>query len=288
MKLIAPKTLNEALAIRADTGARPFAGGTDIYPERASRRAWGDRREETWLDLSGVSTLRGVAREADGWRFGCMTTWTDLIRANLPPQFDGWRAAAREVGGVQIQNRGTLAGNVCTASPAGDGVPCLIALDAEIELRSVNETRRLPVRDFIIGRRRTACRDDEIVTALLVPARENARGAFRKFGARRYLVISIVMASAVIDVASTGRIVHARIAVGACSEVAQRLPMLEAALTGEFLTPALADHIADVHVQHLTPIDDMRASGLFRREAAKHLIRELLLSLTPSADAEAA
>ena len=134
---------------------------------------------------------------------------------------------------MQIQNRGTLAGNLCTASPAGDGLPNLLALDAEIELASAGGTpAACAMRDFLTGYRQTACRADEIVTAILVPkpAGADVRSHFLKLGARRYLVISIAMVAGVIETAPDGRIARARLAVGACSAVPQRLTALEAAL----------------------------------------------------------
>ena len=267
---------------------RVFAGGTDIFPERAARRSWGDAREEEYLDLAHVVDLREIAREGDFWRIGCLATWSDIGETPMPAQFDGLRAAAREIGGPQIQNRATLVGNLCTASPAGDGAPCLIALDADVELASSTGRRRLPVRDFITGRRRTACRPDEIVTALLVPARDRAHSAFRKLGARRYQVISIAMASAVVDTAASGRVTYARVAVGACSEIAQRLPSLESAMAGQFLDASLSEMVKEVHVQHLSPLDDIRSSAIYRQAAAKQLVRELILDLTAPRQAEAA
>ena len=131
-----PTTLEDALAIRAGEDVTVLAGGTDVYPAKAARAGWGDMRHADILDISALPGLRGIAEEAAGWRIGALTTWTDLIRAELPPLFDGLKLAAREVGGVQIQNRGTLAGNICTASPAGDGAPNLLALDASVELAS--------------------------------------------------------------------------------------------------------------------------------------------------------
>jgi N-methylhydantoinase B len=277
----APTTLDEALEIRALRAVRPVAGGTDILPERAARRGRGDFREPELLDLTGVSGLREIVNDGLEWRFGCLVTWTDLLRADLPPLFEGWRAAAREIGGAQIQNAGTLMGNVCTASPAGDGLPCLVALEAEVELASRDGVRRVPIADFLVGRRRTACREDEIATALIVPARERALGAFRKFGARRYLVISIAMASAVVTLSGKGRILRARVVVGACAETPQRLLALEGALTGEFMSPALGDLVSDVHVQHLAPVDDVRASRAYRYAAARELVRETIVALSP-------
>ena len=125
-----------------------LAGGTDVYPAKAARAGWGDMRHADILDISAVPGLRGIAEDAAGWRIGALTTWTDLIRADLPPLFDGLKLAAREIGGVQIQNRGTLAGNICTASPAGDGAPNLLALDAHVELASRQGRRVVPMARF--------------------------------------------------------------------------------------------------------------------------------------------
>lgn len=265
-----PLRLEEAL----EALARPFtvlAGGTDFYPARVGRAV-----EESILDISGIRALRGISRHSTGWRLGATTTWSDLIEADLPPLFDGLKQAAREVGGRQIQNAGTLAGNLCNASPAADGVPPLLALDAEVELASRVGRRRLPVSHFIAGNRRTMLMPGELLVAVYVPdAGRETRSAFVKLGARRYLVISIVMAAATLEVADR-RIVAARIAVGACSAVAQRLPLLEAALAGAPLDRHLADRVDPAQLVPLTPIDDVRASSIYRRDAARVLLRRLL------------
>ena len=181
-----PATLDEALSIRAAHDVEVLAGGTDVYPAYAARAGWGDRRRKDILDISALSDLRGIRAEDGHWRIGALTTWTDVMRADLPPLFDGLKLAAREVGGAQIQNRGTLAGNICTASPAGDGMPNLMALDAQVELASLTGRRANTRRRFHHGYRRTICRPDEIVTALLVPKRSSAtRGHFLKLGARK-------------------------------------------------------------------------------------------------------
>jgi xanthine dehydrogenase small subunit len=271
-----PATLDEAVAIRATHDVEVLAGGTDVYPAKAARVGWGDMRHKDVLDISRLGELRGIREEAECWRLGALTTWTDLMYAELPPMFDGLKLAAREVGGVQIQNRGTLAGNICTASPAGDGMPNLMALDAEVELASRQGRRLVAAADFITAYRRTQCRPDEIVTALLIPKRSSAtRGHFLKLGARKYLVISIVMVAGVIETDAQGRISAARLAVGACSAVPQRLASLESALVGQPSATA-ADLVAASHFDHLTPIDDIRGSGAYRREAALSLIRDLL------------
>lgn len=287
MRYFRPTSLAEALAIRAEHNVTVLAGGTDVYPVRTARRAWGDPTHKDVLDITAVPSLRGIAEETGGWRLGAMTTWSDLAKADLPPLFDGYRRAAREVGGVQVQNLGTLAGNIVTASPAGDGIPNLLALDAQVELASRAGTRSLPFTAFATGYRQTALRPDEIVTALIVPKLDGARSTFLKLGARKYLVISIAMVSAVVATDPAGRITVARIAVGACSAVAQRLTSLEAALAGVQLDAA-AGHVSEGHLVGLNPIDDVRATAAYRLTAAQALVRDALADLAATASRRAA
>jgi xanthine dehydrogenase small subunit len=274
-----PGTLDEALAIRAAGPVTVLAGSTDVYPAKAARAGWGDMRHADILDISAVPGLRGIAQEAGAWRIGALTTWSDVIRSDLPPLFDGLKLAAREVGGVQIQNRGTLAGNICTASPAGDGAPNLLALDAGIELASRHGRRVVPMDAFIDGYRHTQCRADEIVTAILIPKRRGAtRSHFLKLGARKYLVISIVMVAGLIETDQQGGIIAAHLAIGSCSAIPQRLLALEAALIAQPSATA-AELVEASHFDHLAPIDDIRGSAAYRREAALALTRDLLRDL---------
>jgi CO/xanthine dehydrogenase FAD-binding subunit len=269
--------MQEALAmLAADPALTPFAGGTDLYPARAARFAWGQSFPEAMLDLGALPGLAAIEEAPDHWRIGASVTWAALRDAALPPEFDALRAAAREVGGAQIQNRGTIAGNLCNASPAADGVPPLLALDAEVELASLRGIRRLRLPDFILGNRRTTRATDELLTAVLVPQRGGAiRSGFEKLGARRYLVISIVMAAATLRL-EQGRIAEAAVAVGACAPVARRLPALEAALLD---TRPGAFAVTPAHLAGLAPIDDPRASAAYREEAALAVVRRLLARL---------
>ncbi len=262
-----------ALARPAAVPMTVLAGGTDFYPARVGRTI-----DEDVLDITALAGLRGISAGADGWRIGATTSWSELIAADLPALFDSLKQAAREVGGRQIQNLGTVAGNLCNASPAADGVPALLALDAEVEVAggSPMGTRRMPLSRFITGNRRTALQRGELVIAIHVPKpRHAARSAFLKLGARRYLVISIVMAAATLEI-DRGRVASARIAVGSCSAVAQRLPALEAALAGVALDAQLMDLVSPAHLAPLAPIDDVRGSAVYRREAAVVLLRRLL------------
>ncbi len=218
--------------------------------------------------------FRGIEKTASGWRIGAATRWSDIVRAKLPPAFDGLKAAAREVGSVQIQNAGTIGGNICNASPAADGVPPLLTLNASIELVSRGAVRVLPLDRFIAGVRRTDLRPGELVSAVLLPElAQDLHSSFIKAGARRYLVISIAMVAVALNVRD-GRIGETRIAVGACSPVAQRLPALEADLVGR-RTDDLPQ-IAAGHLAPLSPISDVRGSSTYRREAAAEMISRAL------------
>lgn len=274
-----PTSLAEALdhlsaANQNAAGPVILAGGTDFFPARVGRAV-----DDDILDLTGIADLRGITESDEGWRIGATTTWTEVANANLPPVFDALRAAARVVGGVQIQNSGTVAGNLCNASPAADSVPPLLAMRARVELACTKGKRELGLGEFITGNRRTLLKAGEIVSAVLVPKpRKEAHSVFLKLGAREYLVISIAMVAVVLEV-ENNVISAASVAVGACSAVAQRLPYLEAELIGRRLNTALANRVEAAQFEALQPIDDIRASAAYRREAALVLVRRALTLL---------
>lgn len=279
MAFLRPTQLDEALGALAagGPGGAPWivvAGATDHYPGRVGRAP-----VEDVIDVTAIDDLRGVTAVEGGWRVGALTTWTDLVEAELPPLFDGLRAAALAIGGLQIQARATIVGNVCNASPAADGLPNLLIMDAAVELASDRGPRRVPVGQFVTGNRRTARAPDELVTGLFVPATlpgTTVRSTFQKLGSRAYLVISIAMVAALVEIGGDGRIARARVAVGACSEVAQRLPDLEAALTSRPAEAATAQLVGPEHLTDLTPIDDIRGTEAYRRDAALALVRRAL------------
>jgi CO/xanthine dehydrogenase FAD-binding subunit len=279
MAFLRPARLGEALvALSAGgPGGAPWvivAGATDHYPARVGRAP-----VEDVLDVTAIARLRGITPVDGGWQIGALATWTDLVEADLPPLFDGLRAAALAVGGLQIQARGTVVGNVCNASPAADGMPNLLALDAQVELMSRGGARIVPIGQFVTGNRRTARAANELVTGLFVPEPlpgTTVASTFEKLGSRAYLVISIAMVAAVIETEPDGRISRARIAVGACSEVAQRLPDLESDLVGQQAVPATAGIVHARHLAGLTPIGDVRGSAAYRRDAAVTVVRRAL------------
>jgi len=271
-----PTEIEEAVAALAARKLTILAGGTDFYPTRV-----GKPLDDDVLDITALAALRGIGEDDSHYRIGAAIRWRDL--AALPPWCACLTLAAHEIGGMQIQNAGTLAGNICNASPAADGVPGLLVLDAAIEIASSRGRRVLPLAEFILGNRRTALRADELVTAILIPKpRRPARSTFLKLGARKYLVISIVMVAALVETESDGTIAAARVAVGACSAVAQRLTKLENDLQGRRLAPGIGAVAAQSHLAGLTPIDDVRAAAIYRSDASLTLVARGLEELAAS------
>lgn len=268
-----PTTVDEALALLGEASWRILAGGTDFYPAQGAKPF-----RENILDINGLAQLRGIAEADSHWIIGARTTWTDLVRQKLPASFDALKQAAIEVGSSQIQNVASIAGNLCNASPAADGVPGLMVLDGEVELRSAAATRRLPLEKFILGNRRTALAPGEMVTAIRVPkASVDGTSAFVKLGARRYLVISIAMAAVRLTV-EDGRIGSAAVAVGSCSAVASRLPGVEKELRGCRLDQSLSDAVFSAPMGELSPIGDVRGSADYRLDAAREIVARAVLS----------
>jgi CO/xanthine dehydrogenase FAD-binding subunit len=267
-----PETLHGALEALAAGRALVLAGGTDVYPAHVGRPVAGQI-----LDISAVAGMRGISSNGSGFRIGAATTWTDIVRAELPAGFDGLKQAARQIGAIQVQNRGTIGGNLCNASPAADGVPPLLTLDAEVELASARGWRQLPLAEFILGNRRTARQNDELLTAIIVPSPSHAaKSAFVKLGARKYLIISIVMAAALIERNGAGVVTRARVAVGAASETARRLHKLEEDLLKLPAGAKPSSIITPEHLHTLSPITDVRASAAYRQDAARALVAEAL------------
>jgi len=267
-----PASVAQATGLLA---ARPWAvlaGGTDLYPAHVGRTI-----ALPLLDIGGIAELRGIRRDGAGWTIGATTTWSDIARAELPPLFASLQSAAREVGGMQIQNTATVAGNLCNASPAADGTPVLLAMGARVVLQSARGIRELAVDEFVLGNRRTARAADELVVALRIPAwSERARSAFAKLGGRRYLTIAVTAVAVVVDGGPDGTVRAAGIAVGSCAPAARRLPALEARLVGARIDGDLAATVEDLDLAPLAPIDDVRGSAAYRIDATRTLLGRAL------------
>lgn len=261
-----PATLDAALQMLSGSGGRILAGGTDLYPTA------GARLTGPVLDVTGIAEMRGISL-GDGLRIGAAVTWGEIAEANLPPALAGLQAAARQVGARQVQNAGTIGGNLCNASPAADGVPPLLTLDAKVELAGPGGTRHMALTEFLQGPRKTARAADEVMVAVHIPAAALAgTGGFLKLGARSYLVISIAMV-AVRLVTDGQTVTDIALAVGSCGPVATRLGRVEAALRGQPVQLAAAAVDAADVAAALAPIGDVRATAEYRLTAATELVR---------------
>jgi CO/xanthine dehydrogenase FAD-binding subunit len=273
---VRPQSIPEALAARA---AHPdwtvIAGGTDLMVEAPLRRA-----PVGLIDLWGLDDLRGITRDAGGLRIRAATPWLDVVDSALVAEVAPiLAAAAREIGALQIQARGTIGGNLGTSSPVGDSLPALLALGADLELRSVRGTRTVPYRDFCTGYRTTVLAADELITAVHVPAQHpDARQLWRKVGTRRAQSISKVMAAAVLRV-EAGKIAEVRIGLGAVAERPIRATAAEDVLIGAAPGPEAADAAAAALAGQLRPITDVRSTAPYRLEVAQNLVRRFVLSM---------
>jgi xanthine dehydrogenase small subunit len=260
LALLQPRTLAEALRLLRDEGPLvPLAGCTDLYVGLH----FGTVREPRFLDLQGLRALRGIRLRSETLVIGALATYAELIasplvRRRLPILAE----ASRWVGSPQIQNRGTLGGNVANASPAGDTLPVLAVAESAVLLRNVDGERRVPFGSFYTGYRQTVMRPDELIVAIEVPPVEG-RQWFRKVGTRAAQAISKVVMAAV-------RAPRPRIALGSVAPIVVRLPRTEAVLAGG---GTLADAQA-VLVDEIQPIDDLRSTATYRRRVSANLLAQ--------------
>ena len=279
----APQSLDEAVAILAREGrqARVIAGGTDLIIE-LERDV---RRLEAVIDITHIPGLNRVTLVGDRVHLGPLVTHNHVVASELCVE----RAlplaqAAWEVGAPQIRNRGTVAGNVITASPANDTITPLIALDASVTLRSVRGTHDIRLAQFYTGVRRTVMADDELLTAIHFPAlQDNQRGVFLKLGLRRAQAIAVLNVAVVLTFDGP-MVTDARIALGAVAPTIIRAPEAEAVLIGQRLTPEVVQAAAQAAQAAARPIDDVRATAAYRRRLVGVLTRRALTRLAEGAE----
>jgi CO/xanthine dehydrogenase FAD-binding subunit len=252
--VLTPRSLDEALRLRAGTAARPIQGGTDLMVELNFDRT----RPAALLNLNEVAELRGWTRDDGAVRLGSGLTYTEAMRGQLAELFPALAEASRTVGSPQIRNRGTIGGNLGTSSPAGDALPPLLVDGAEVELAGPEGTRVVPLAEFVVGPKRNVLRDDELIVAARVRP-SGARQTFMKVGPRNAMVISVCSLAVAVD-RERGEI---RAAFGSAGPVVGlvRCPLDE------------ADSFPDRVAEAASPIDDVRGSAAYRGHALRVLAR---------------
>jgi CO/xanthine dehydrogenase FAD-binding subunit len=269
-----PATLAEAHSLMAAGDWTPLAGGTDLMVRITGEIGEPPKR---LLDLWHLDELRGIEVARDGSLvIGALSTWTDLRRsARVLRHLPALAEAAGTIGAAQIQNRGTLGGNIVNASPAGDSLPVLLATDASIVLGSQHGERAVAAADFWTGYRQTACSPDELVLRVVVPLPDGRRVRFRKVGTRRAQAISkVVMAVSFRPREGVWRDV--RVALGSVAATPIRVPAAEVVLEGVFVDEATADRAATAISAAISPIDDVRSTADYRREVTSRILHRLL------------
>jgi xanthine dehydrogenase small subunit len=259
--LLQPRSLNDALKMLRDEGPLvPMAGCTDLYVSLN----FGTLKDTRFLNVWGLGGLRAIEVRGEVLTIGALATHTDLVRSPLVrKRIPMLAAAAREVGGVQIQNRGTLGGNVANASPAGDTLPVLAAADARVVLRSAAATRRVPFNAFYTGYRQSVRRPDELIVGFEIPAIRGTQW-FRKVGTRSAQAISKIVIAGV-GPHPNGTV---RIALGSVAPTVIRASRTEAALGGG--TPV--EEAQRILLEEIAPIDDIRSTAEYRRRVAANLL----------------
>jgi CO/xanthine dehydrogenase FAD-binding subunit len=276
-----PRSIEEAYELlAASPGARPIAGGTDAMVQLAGEIG---EPPERFVDLWRLNALRGIVLEPRALSIGALTTYTELRRSALAAEVaPALIEAAATIGAAQIQNRGTIGGNVANASPAGDTLPVLLALDAEVVAGSVRGQRSIPIEKFFVAYRRTALTSDELILRIRIPIVPGRESRFRKVGTRRAQAISkVVMA---IAWRADGSLIGAagapwrgvRVALGSVAATPVRAPSAESALEGASPTPETADRAAEALAAEITPIDDVRSTAEYRRIVAARVLHRLI------------
>ena len=255
MEVLTPRTLEEALQLRAERpGAVPIQGGTDLMVDLNFDR----RRPEAMINLNEVRELRGWSRENGSLRLGSGLTYSEIEHSELATLLPALAEASRTVGSPQIRNRGTIGGNLGTASPAGDALPPLLVEGAEIEVASARGSRRIPLQEFLIGVKRNALAEDELIVAVHVEP-SGAPQTFMKIGPRNAMVIAVCSLALGVD-RERGEV---RAAIGSAAPVAT-------------LVTGAIDGFADRVVAAASPIDDVRGTAPYRRHALRVLATRAL------------
>lgn len=267
-----PSTLVEAYGLLAEAPHRPIAGGTDLMVQITGELGEPPARV---LDLWRLDELRGIAIRGDAIELGALTTYSDIRHSSICLEhLPALVQAASTIGAAQIQNRGTIGGNVMNASPAGDTLPVLLALDAVLVLGGVSGEREVPASAFWPAYRRTAARADELLVRVRIPLGTGHEQRFRKVGTRRAQAISKVVVAAAWR--GDGTWDDVRIAIGSVAATPVRVAAAEAALEGAPRTQASVDAATEALAASIHPIDDVRSTASYRREAARRVVHRLL------------
>jgi len=266
--VITPRSLSEALdALASIENVRPLAGGTDLMVMLES----GGLRPCTFLNIQDLQELRSCGD------LNALTTYRDARVSALKDRFPMLAVAAREVGSLAIQSRGTWVGNIANASPAADGVPALMVYDAELEIRSRKEVRRTSLAEFYTGYKKMNLRSDELISGIhFLRVEAGYREYYRKIGARRFQAISKTLLAGRIRLSGDRRVEDIRLVFASVAPFTLRAFQTERTLRGRHLTPEIIDEASSAIQDEIRPIDDIRSTEAYRRRVTSNLLRDFL------------
>lgn len=277
--MVSPASITECLTLISKFGSdyRLIAGGTDAVV-RMKEGKW---RPKVWVNIKGLQELRYITEKEGAIHIGPLTTHTDIVKSPLlQKRADVLVEAAREVGATQMQNMGTIGGNIGTASPAGDTIPALYVLNAVIELSSIDSTRLVPIEEFFNGPGKTVLKQNEMITKIIIqPQGENEIGIFQKLGPRKAQSISIVNVAISLIMDQGRQCLGAKVAYGSVAPTIIRARKCEALLSNNCLTDELIQNIAKIAWKEVMPITDVRATATYRRDMASALLERGLYRL---------
>jgi CO/xanthine dehydrogenase FAD-binding subunit len=272
-----PSTLMEALEVLRDIEGTLLAGGTDLIPQM---------RDRTWhlpgvIDLSRLSELRYISQVNGRIHIGSLTTFKDILdSALLRREARSLVEASAEVGSPQIRNQGTVGGNIGNASPAGDLLPPLLTLDADVHLRSLQGERIVRLAELLLGPGRTAIGEDELIHHIrFEQLSQDTFNSFRRLGNREGMAVSIASCAVAIKRNDGSQVEDIRVALGAVAPTAIRCPDVEHSMRGKPLTIKSIETAARTASQECSPIDDIRGTAEYRRHVAFHLVRRSLTAV---------
>ena len=276
-ELIKPQSLQEALSIKANHSCTPIAGGTDLLVKIKKKML----APQQVMDLTELKELSQIKEEDDRLRIGALATHTEIIEDPLVQEYAPLLVeACNTVGSPQIRNKGTIGGNIITASPAADTIPALVCLNAEVVLSSTRGQREISLEDFVTGPGKTQLAQDELLVEIIVDKmKPGEKFVYRKLGQRKALAISVAGVALRMEKDQSNKCKHVAIAFGAVSPVIRRATNLENYLAGKLLTGETIKEVVELAKQNCSPITDIRASKEYRQNMCSSLLFESLLRL---------
>ena len=275
-----PRDLNEALLFAREHGHRKrfLAGGTDLIVRLKDNLI----REDYIIDIGEIEELRGIEKKNGKIHIGPITTHSEIIESEITKKYAPLLVeAVKTIGSPQIRNRGTIGGNICNASPAGDSIPALVVSEARFVVKSLDNERIIDIKDFFVSPGKTSLKQDEILYKIIIPEwKENEIGFFNKLGQRNAMSISIASVAVKLEREKDNKFKKAFVSFGAVSPVVNRATKCENLLTERELDSK--DYIfeaANCALDEVNPITDVRATREYRREVSKYLLYESLLNL---------